>query len=69
MPLTQEEQEQFDTINKKLDVIDGKVTEEEPSFWAKYGSYLKWAVLGLAWVIGAISHKWGLFHLLSKVTD
>ena len=69
MPLTDEEKQQFDTINKKLDVIDDKVTEEEPSFWAKYGNYIKYAAVGLAWLIGAISHKWGLFHYLSKMTD
>lgn len=56
-------------INDKLDYISKKVTEDDPTWWDRYGNRIKYGAVGLAWLIGALTHKWGLFHMLSRLTD
>lgn len=52
-------------INDKLDSINQKVTL---SAWEVWFNRLKYFLIGGAWVVGALTHKWGLFHFLSKLT-
>jgi hypothetical protein len=54
-------------VNQKLDTIDKKVTDQEPSFISKWLGRLKYPLIGLTWVIGALTHKWGLFHFIGKL--
>jgi hypothetical protein len=53
-------------VNAKLDDIQRKVTVNKLELW---WNRLKYAAVGIAWIVGAASHKWGLFHFLSKLTD
>lgn len=64
--LTPEEQKEFDTLNKKLDDIDQKVTSEEPSWWSVWWPRIKYVLIGIAWLFGIISHKWGLYKHISS---
>lgn len=55
-------------INSKLDAIKETVDREAPSVLSIWINRLKYAAIGVAWIVGAISHKWGLFEFLSKLT-
>lgn len=53
-------------INDKLDAIKKTVDEEVPSKFIIWVERLKYVAIGLAWIIGALSHKWGLYQWIES---
>lgn len=60
--------DEFKQINDKLDYISQKVSVE-PTWWDKWGDRIKYTAVGLAWIIGVVTHKYGLYHFLSQLTN
>jgi hypothetical protein len=56
-----------DDIMKKLNEIEQKVTSEQPNRIQRFISKWQYPIMGLAWIIGALTHKWGFFGFITKV--
>lgn len=64
-----DQKEAFDGVNKKLDNITVLVKEADPSWWSIWWPRIKYVLIGVAWLCGTLTHKYGFYHLLTKYLE
>lgn len=56
-------------LKEKLDAILANVEADDPAWWQVWLSRLKYPIIALTWLLGVLTHKWGLFQHIKDLFE